>query len=219
MARFRSAALLALSALAFAALLQGCGKKEAAERRGLIKSTLAPGADVGHPRPISFQDLASMPEPPGIQVKDPRYESNRIPAFPNPLGLKEGDIVSVRAWLQMVTFASDEDFNLRFTATPGSRDHYLTSEIPDEDDVTDPALLKMVDAARTNVKNTFLGGHDPSRQGTMLAEPVYVEITGQLFFSDARIGTPAPDKQGLTRASYWQVHPVLSVTVLPKPAQ
>jgi hypothetical protein len=83
------------------------------------------------------------------------------------------------------------------------------SEIPDEDDVP-PQLRPMIEAARNFVKSKVLAGKEPSRQEATLPNPLYIQITGQLFFNDVSIGDDSrPDAQGLHRASRWEVHPGL----------
>jgi hypothetical protein len=112
----------------------------------------------------------------------------------------------------------DGDYNLRFTASANSPDNYIVSEIPDDDDLADKKLRPLVIAARNALKSQALEGKDPSRQGTKPASPPYFEITGQLYFSDNHVGdAPAPDRQGLHRASNWQIHPGLFVNFSAKP--
>ncbi|MGC1130462.1 MAG: hypothetical protein WA875_12945, partial [Candidatus Acidiferrales bacterium] len=77
-------------------------------------------------------------------------------------------------------------------------------------------LGSMVRAARAALKADALSGHAPSRAGTILAAPIYVEVSGQLYFNDTHVGDARkPDKQGTTRATDWQIHPVLSFAPVP----
>lgn len=193
----------------------GCDR-DRRESREEIKSSLPPGADLDQARNLTLMDLSMLPEPPGLQKNDPRYQDARIPAFPNSLGLKEGDVVTVSGWLHVVRSMGDGDYNLRFSSRPDSADHYIVSEIPDGDDAP-KQLQPLIEAAREFVKTTMLDGKDPSKQGTTLGNPVYVQITGQLYFNDANPGNPPrPDAQGLQRASYWEIHPGLKLVVLKK---
>jgi hypothetical protein len=204
-----------------AIFLQGCEKKEAGgfkETRVPVKTSLPPGTNPIQQHNLSFADFISIPDPPGVQKNDPRYDKVRIPPFSNPQGVKEGDIVRVGGYLQLVTYMGDGDYNLRFTATADSPDHYVIVEIPDDDDLADRKLRPFVVAARDSLKAQALGGKDPSRQGTKVQNPPYVEITGQLFYSDNHVGDPpAADKQGLFRASNWQIHPGLYIDFTAKP--
>ncbi|HUK29891.1 MAG TPA: hypothetical protein VLV89_02185 [Candidatus Acidoferrum sp.] len=214
------------AALAF--VLSGCGKSEktqgtasgTTETRVSVKTGLPPGADPNQPRVLTFAEFASIPEPPGVTKNDPRYEKQRIPAFPNPLGVKEGDVVKVRGYLQVVTLMGDGDYNFHFTATASSPDRYAVVEIPDDDDVADKKLRPLVESARDALKRQALSGKDPARTpGSTISPALYVEITGQLFFSDNHVGDqPNPDRQGFYRATNWQIHPGLMISFPAPPA-
>ncbi len=216
--------LLILLCICTANVLCGCksGPDTGAgiETRESVKSGLPAGADPNQSRPLTFAEFAAIPDPPGVAKNDPRYEKQRIPAFPNALGMKEGDVVAVRGYLQLVTLMNDGDYNLHFTAAVDSPDNYAIVEIPDDDDVTDRGLIPLIDNARDALKARALSGRDPARTpGTKIATPLYVEITGQLFFSDSHAGeAPVPDNQGLHRATNWQIHPGLSVRFPTSPA-
>ncbi len=208
------------AALAFATV--GCDKAEksekaqgggATETRVSVKTGLPPGADPNQPRVLTFAEFASIPVPPGVTKNDPRYEKQRIPAFDNPLGVKEGDVVKVRGYLQVVTLMGDGDYNFHFTATT-SPDRYAVVEIPDDDDIADRKLRPLVENARDALKKQALSGKDPARTpGTSMTTPLYIEITGQLYFSDTHVGDqPAPDRQGFYRATDWQIHPGLMIS-------
>ncbi|MGB6844134.1 MAG: hypothetical protein WBE09_04505 [Candidatus Acidiferrales bacterium] len=200
--------------------IQGCRGKAAerggAETRVPVKTSLPVGADPAAGRVLTFAEFTAIPEPPGVSKKDPRYESARIPAFPNSLGVQEGDVVRLRGWLWAVTLMGDGDLNIRLTGSAASPNRYAVGEIPDDDDVSDSRLGSMVRAARAALKADALSGHAPSRAGTILAAPIYVEVSGQLYFNDTHVGDARkPDKQGTTRATDWQIHPVLSFAPVP----
>jgi hypothetical protein len=222
--------------LAFA--LIGCGSDKSekaqgtssggggAETRVSVKTGLPPGGDPNQALSLTFAEFASIPDPPGVTKNDPRYDNVRIPAFDNPLGVKEGDVVKVRGYLQVVTLMGDGDYNFHFTATAASQDRYAVVEIPDDDDISDRKLRPLVENARDALKKQALSGKDPARTpGSAMATPIYIEITGQLFYSDNHVGDqPAPDRQGFYRATNWQIHPGLMISFpapppTPPPAQ
>jgi hypothetical protein len=213
-------AALCLACAPLMLLMQGCDKEEHGPdaARSKVKTSLPDGIDPSQPRAISFADMAALPDPPGVTKNDPRYQKTRIPAFPNALGVKEGDAVKVGAYLHRVTYMGDGDYNLRFSNSPDSDDNYIVSEIPDDDDV--PRKLRpMVVAARNYLKSQILGGQEPSKQGTELKPAPFVEITGGLYFGDSHVGDPpTPDRQGLNRASSWQIHPGLGINTATPPA-
>lgn len=202
---------------AVSTLGQGQERRQGVDGRSSIKSSVPPGADLTRAKTLSISDLVSLPEPPGVQKNDPRYEKMRIPAFTNPLGVKEGDIVKVSGWVHLVRLMGDGDYNLRFSPSADSADRYIVAEIPDQDDVPQQ-FRPTIKAARDFVQSKLLGAKAPSRQGTTLPNPAYVEITGQLFFNDVNVGNPpAPDAQGTKRGSNWEIHPGLALALSPNP--
>lgn len=207
-------------ALAVAIISNGCKKNESGgfkETRVAVKTGLPAGTDPNVAKLLTFADFVAIPEPPGVTKNDPRYDKQRIPAFSNPQGVKEGDVISVKGYIHVVTLMGDGDYNIRLTATPDSSDNYIVSEIPDDDDVADKTLRPRVIAAREFIKAHMLQGQDPSRQGSNVSAPAYIELTGQLYFSDNHVGdAPAADKQGTHRATSWQIHPGLAIAFNPE---
>lgn len=197
----------------------GCKKSgEANETRVAIKTSFPRDVDPMSPRALMFSDFVAMPAPPDVTKNDPRYEKARIPAFSNPLGLKEGDVVSVRGYLHRAAYMGDGDYNMRLNDSPTSADGYMVVEIPDDDDVDNEHLRGMIRFARGIVKGQILSGSELSKQGTMLENAPYVEIYGQLYFNDRTVGdAPQADAQGTHRATNWEIHPGISIEVLPKP--
>lgn len=223
MKKVRAQIYFALSlAIVLGIISNGCGKKNEGgganrETRVAVKTGLPSGTDPNAAKLLTFADFISIPEPPGVVKNDPRYDKQRIPAFSNPQGVKEGDVIKVKGYIHVVTLMGDGDYNIRLTATPDSSDNYIVSEIPDDDDVSDKTLRPMVVAARDFIKAHMLQEKDPSRQGTNVATPAYIELTGQLYFSDNHVGdAPAPDKQGTHRATSWQIHPGLAIAFAPE---
>jgi hypothetical protein len=228
----RSERLVALAVVfACAFVLQACKRSEEGEGQGgegrggnvetrvPVKTSLPPGEDPSQARPLTFLEFITIPEPPGVAKNDPRYDKARIPAFPNPLNVKEGDIVKVAGYLHIITLMGDDDYNMRVSASPDSADNYFTIEVPDDDDVADKKLRPLVEAARKFLEKQVLDGKEPSRQGSTPAKAPYVEITGQLYFSDNHVGDPVtPDRQGLHRATSWQIHPGLIINFAQAPA-
>ena len=217
----RARAYFALSiAIVLGIVSNGCKKNENGgfkETRVAVKTSLPAGADPNNAKLLTFAEFASIPEPPGVTKNDPRYDKQRIPAFSNPQGVKEGDVVSVKGYIHVVTLMGDGDYNIRLTAAPDSSDNYIVSEIPDDDDVADKTLRPKVIAAREFIKSHMLQGQNPSRQGTNISAPAYIQLTGQLYFSDNHVGdAPAPDKQGTHRATSWQIHPGLAIAFNPE---
>jgi len=58
--------------------------------------------------------LLALGEPPAAKEDDPRYQDLRIPKFDNPLGVKEGDLVTTAGWLYLVATEKDDcDYHIQ----------------------------------------------------------------------------------------------------------
>src|SRR5882724_10432821 len=75
-----------------------------------IKTRLSTNADVKHAKAIEYGDLAKLDGPPGVTKNDARYQRERVPEFLNNVGVKEGDILTMRGWLHLVALETDGDY-------------------------------------------------------------------------------------------------------------
>ena len=62
----------------------------------------------------------------------------------------------------------------------------------------------------------ILHGKAPSESGRIV-KPVYVKVTGQLFYDDAHVGQPPRGKKKMQAATLWEVHPVIDVQFVHPP--
>ena len=61
----------------------------------------------------------------------------------------------------------------------------------------------------------------PKPNGTHVMHPVYVKVTGALFYDDAHTyeadGSTGRGKKGLKSKTLWELHPVTAIAFAPKP--
>jgi hypothetical protein len=178
--------------------------------RWTIKTALPVGADPAHGTLVPIEELVAMPDVPGVARKDPRFQYARIAGWKGPLGLGEGSMVTTRGWLQLVANPADADYHLQLTAAPGDRTSALIVEIPSPDSLhTAMADMRpLFAAARAWVREHALGGKEPKHKGTVLAAPLYVTVTGPLFYDDQHVGQPPRGKRGEPAGTLWEIHPV-----------
>lgn len=50
-----------------------------------------------------------------------------------------------------------------------------------------------------------------------MMHPVFVRITGKLFYDDAHVGMAPRDKKGMKAATPWDLHPVTAISFAPTP--
>ena len=178
--------------------------------RWTIKTALPVGVDPSRGREVPLQTLVTLPDVPGVARKDPRFQYARIAGWKGPMGLGEGSMVTTRGWLQLVANPADADYHLQLTAAPGDRASALIVEIPSPDSLhtSMEGMRPIFAAARAWVREHALGGQEPKHKGTVLAQPIYVTVTGPLFYDDQHVGQPPRGKRGQPAGTLWEIHPV-----------
>jgi hypothetical protein len=187
-----------------------------------VKTSLVAGADTSHPKSIKFADLIQLAEAPGVKKNDARFQSDRIPAFDNPLNVKEGDIVSVRAWLHIMATESDGDYHIQVSGSRSDGNQCLIVEVPrpEQEYVASAELRPMFDTVRSWAREKLLhdSAKEPSTRGNCMEHPPYVEVTGQLFYDDSHVNDQPRGKRGQKAATLWELHPVTRMRFVARPS-
>lgn len=169
---------------------------------------------MGAGTPVSFADLAALPLPPHTHKTsadgDRTYQAKLYPAFPNKAGVREGQLIRVKAYLHLVAQEADGDYHIQISDSPTNGDRCIVVEVPDEQEGT-PALQQRFTAVRAFVREKLLAGKEPGTRGNVMRRPPYVEVTGQLFLDDWHIKGPARGKKGMHCYTLWEVHPITNM--------
>jgi hypothetical protein len=200
---------------------QNCGT----ERRP-IKDSLPTGANLTQSKTVSLADLLKMPDPqPKVHKNQAEFQKQRIPAFSNPLNVKEGDIVTVTGWLHLVALeGNDTDYHIQISGSQDSGEQCLIVEVPEPGCVDSADLKPKFQTIRDWVKKNLLRdpSKEPSSGGSVMQHPLFVRVTGQLFYDDSHVGdNPRGKKQGKpgggAAATLWEIHPITDLQFAPKP--
>src|SRR5579872_6405142 len=163
-------------------------------------------------------DLLALPNVTGVTKDDKRYQSERIPAQS---GMKypEGTLITTTGWLHLVAGETDGDYHIQISASADSGDQCLIVEVPNPDPAytTSADLQPKFEAVRTFIKTKMLANKDPSTSGSVMQHPVYVTVTGILFYDDSHVGDPPRGKKGMKAGTLWELHPVTALAFAPKP--
>lgn len=203
------------------------------KERWAIKSSVPAGSDFNHAQALKLVDVVKLENPPGAKNKDARFESSRIPAFSNPLKVREGDFVTLSGYLYLVaTEDNDCEYHIQIsdqprttTNKPAAGDQCVIVEIGRPDAIPDADLSKRADTVRSYIRTKLLQNKEPSSttHGSVMQHPVYVKVSGQLFFDDAHLksdGTSQPrGKGGMSTATLWELHPIYDLQIVKAPAQ
>ena len=186
-----------------------------------IKVSLPGSLDLTKTQTVPIASLLALGDATGVAQNDSRFQDARIPAPASPLNAKEGDLVKVKGWLWLIALEDDGDYHIQISASAQSGDHCLIAELPNPDPAFDasPALRPTFQQVRDFLKAKTLKNQDPSRCGSVMGHPPYVEVIGQLFFDDSHVGaTQARGKKCMHAATLWELHPVVAMKFAPKPA-
>ncbi len=191
-------------------------------KRWSIKTSIPDNTDLQHAKSLAFDDLIALPNAPGVKNNDSRYDAKRIPAFENSLNVKEGDLVSVKAWLHIVAREDDEDYHIQLSARRDDGNHCLIVEVPKPElaEASPPEVRAQYERIRQWARKKLL--HDenkePTADGNCMKHPPYVEVTGQLFYDDSHVGDNPRGKRKQLAATLWELHPVVEMHFTKRPA-
>lgn len=209
---------LALLGMATRPLLAEC--HEPGAERWPIKSSILPGADVSTPRRVPLSGLLALANVAGVTKDDQRYQDARIQVPADASGLHEGEIISTTGYLRLVaTEDNDCEYHIQITDTLADSGACMIVEVA-KDDVTsivDPELQARAGAIREWIRTKLLRGNEPSAGGNLMIHPVYVAVTGQLFYDDSHVGDRPRGKRGMKAASLWEIHPIVALGFAPVP--
>jgi hypothetical protein len=196
--------------------------KEPGKARWTLKSSVPPGSDLSSSTQVALADLLTLGEPvPAVTKNDSRYSKKLIPAFDNPHHLKEGDIVSTEGWIYLIaTEGNDCEYHIQMADDPHNGSPCMVVEVPKPDakSVKSKTLRAKIKSVRNIIRTNIFNGSEPPSSGKVLAQPVYVRITGQLFYDDFHIGTPPRGKKGMKAANLWEIHPVTAIEFVSPPS-
>jgi hypothetical protein len=183
-----------------------------------IKTSVPDGTNFSKAAQVALTDLLALPDAPGVGHDDAKYQSARIPAKAGDK-FSEGQLLTTTGWLHLVAGETDGDYHIQISDSDSTGDHCLIVEVPNPDPkfTASADLQPKFAAVRDLIKTKMLAGKDPSVGGSVLQHPVYVTVSGILFYDDSHVGDPPRGKKGMHAATLWELHPVTAITFAPKP--
>jgi hypothetical protein len=195
-------------------------KKHGVERWP-VKTTLPSGST---DKKMSLDDALQVQRLKDVKKNDPRYQDKRILDQP----VKEDTMVTLTGWLYLVAFEYDDDcdFHIQLTrkpisGTPTTDDNSMIVEVPSGQYAT--TISTKVENIRQWVIDRLLAGKPPGPNSVhVMQHPVYVKVTGALFYDDAHTyqadGSTGRGKKHLQSKTLWELHPVTVIAFAPKPS-
>jgi hypothetical protein len=183
-----------------------------------VKTSVPDGTNFSKAAQVALTDLLALPDAPGVGHDDAKFQSARIPAKAGDK-FSEGQLLTTTGWLHLVAGETDGDYHIQISDSDSTGDHCLIVEVPNPDPkfTASADLQPKFAAVRDLIKTKMLAGKDPSVGGSVLQHPVYVTVSGILFYDDSHVGDPPRGKKGMHAATLWELHPVTAITFAPKP--
>ena len=171
---------------------------------------------------MTLDDALKIERLTDVKKNDPRYQDARI----MDQTVKEDTMLTVSGWLYLVAFESDDcDLHIQLspkpiTGTPTADDNSMIVEVPSGEYAT--TISTEVEGVRQWVVDKLLAGTPPKMDSVhVMSHPVYVTVTGALFYDDAHVymadGSTGRGKKKLESKTLWELHPVTKMAFAPKP--
>ena len=215
-------AVLACSCLMLAVTLNAASTAciQPGTERWPVKTSLPAGAKT---KTMTLADALNLAKLTDVKKDDPRYQSARIMDQP----VKEDTLVTISGWLYLVAFEADDcDFHIQISPQPRTSadpptkdDNCIIVEVPSGQYAT--SIADQVEGVRQWVIDNLLGKTARDRRVHVMQHPVFVTVTGALFYDDAHEyladGGTGRGKKGMESKTLWELHPVMSMAFAPAP--
>jgi hypothetical protein len=185
--------------------------------RWCIKTSIPDSSEI--PLDVRIEELLALPNP--VDREESKYDTTRIPFEVGAHRLREGQMVTTSAWLHLVALEDDSrnhrdgDYHIQIRRSAEWADSCLVVEVPYAEFVPDSALAEKCGIVRQFIKDKLLKGREPGTRGNILKHPVYVTLTGQLFFDLPHVKGNPRGRRGMKSYTPWEIHPVTSIRFAP----
>lgn len=187
-----------------------------------IKTSLS--TDMPKKKTVSIEKLLVLKNPIDRygKVEEGKYDAHLIPKAVDD-GLKEGDIITTKAWLHLVALENDSDkhrdgdYHIQITSSQDSGDNCFIIEVPLPEFVADKDLAAKCGKVREFIRTRLLKGREPGTHGNVIEHPVFVSIKGQLFFDAPHVKGNPRGKRGMKSHTPWELHPIFEMAFASKP--
>ena len=166
------------------------------------------------------------------QYSDVTYPDKLIPVSVGGK-LKEGDIITTSGYLHLVALEKasgtnkDGDYHIQLTLNPEWSDSCFIVEIP-YSEFAASSIKDKCDKGREYIRTKLLKGKEPSTGGSVMQHPVYVRVTGQLFYDAIHAkgmrganpsyrGKRGGQPTAMHSYTAWELHPVTQIMIAKAP--
>lgn len=164
------------------------------------------------PKTLHLSDLIALEGPPERGKHALRAPTPQV--SPGSMGsdVQEGDLLFLTGWIRRVSRAPDGTYYLQVSPSPKAGAPGLIAVVPPPDRAADsPAVQAQLQTVQAFITRRLLRQEKPSPRGSVIQNPAFVQLTGQLSHLGTSLGEPPPGKRSQEATARWEVRPVLEV--------
>jgi hypothetical protein len=186
---------------------------EPGKARWGTKSNIPKPSSIVRAKRVALADLMALDDPDPAPKRGQPLTGLITGAAENGLRVHEGQILRTRGWLRLVaTEDNDCEYHIQLTRTRTSKPSFIVEVAKDDAASIGSTFVRAkANAVRQWIRDELFGGDEPPEGGRLISPPVYVEVTGQLFFDSAHGVNDARGKKGMPAATRWELHPILTI--------
>jgi hypothetical protein len=178
-------------------------------RQGGEPRTISP-ADT--PKAIHLLDLIGLQIPPDHPNHASRAPASRAPQGISASDVQVGDLLHLTGWVHRVSRATDRAYHIQMSPSPRAATPSLIAVVPPPDQAsTPPAVRAQLHTVRTFIIQRLLRQKEPSPRGSVIRQPIFVQLTGQLSHADTPPEETSQRKGTQHNSTGWEIRPVTEI--------
>jgi hypothetical protein len=173
------------------------------------------------PKAVHLVDLIALENPAERADHATRALGSRVSRESSASDVQAGDLLHLTGWVHRISRAPDRAYHLEVSPSPKSAAPSLTAVVPSPDQTpASPAVRTQLQTVRTFITRRLLRQQEPSPRGSVIRQPIFVQLSGQLSYRDTPLDEPPQGKGTQPSATRWEVHPLLEIQFAtpPRPA-
>ncbi len=164
------------------------------------------------PKIVRLVDLLVLESPTPTAAQGHRASTPQLSLGPNPANVQAGDLLLLTGWVHRVSRDRDRAYHLQVSPSPKAATPSLIAVVPSPDRSSEsPAVRAQLQAARALILRRVLRQREPSPRGSVIRQPVFLQLSGQLSYRGAPPDEPSPRQGPQNRSTGWEMDPVTDV--------
>jgi hypothetical protein len=164
------------------------------------------------PKTVHLSDLLALEDPPERADHAPRVPTPQVPPGSTASDVQAGDLLLLAGWIHWISRAPDSTYRLQVGPSRKAGAPGLIAVVPHPDQASgSPAMQAHFQTVRAFITRRLLRQQEPSLRGSIMRNPISVQLTGQLSSPDPRLAEPSHEKGPRDATTRWELRPVIEI--------